>query len=367
MATVFGVSIDTTASAGATTANQSAQSSTVWLCRPGLPHNPCTPSLTTTQATPSGKPLGVHTVRPVNSPKIDCFYVYPTVSDQRTVNANLTVDPTERSIALYQAARYSTVCRVFAPMYQQLTISAIAGRTTPAEEELAYASMQNAWLTYLHRYNDGRGVVLIGHSQGSFLLRQLIASQIDSKPATRRLLVSAVLMGGNVTVKKGSDVGGDFKHIRACHSSTQLGCVIAFSTFDSVPPANSLFGRTTIPGDQILCTNPASLAGGSGTLDPIFPTQPFAPGSSIAVGIAALGFTFPVVKTPWLSIPGSYVAKCSSAGGANVLAITPRDGAPRLQPSPNATWGLHLVDGNIALGNLISVVRSEAAAYSASH
>ena len=182
----------------------------------------------------------------------------------------------------------------------------------------------------------------------------------------RRLLVSAVLLGGNVTVKKGSDVGGDFKHIRACHSSTQLSCVIAFSTFDSVPPANSLFGRTSTPGQQILCTNPASLAGGSGQLDPVFPTQPFAPGSSIAAGIALLGFTLPTVKTPWVSIPGSYTAKCSSAGGANVLAVTPRGGAPTLRPSPNATWGLHLVDGNIALGNLISVVRSEAAAYSAS-
>ena len=364
MATVFGLGIET---AGATDASTANPSTTVWLCRPGLAHDPCTPSLTTTQTTPSGKPLSVHTVQPANSPKVDCFYVYPTVSDQRTANANLTVDPTERSIALYQAARYSTVCRVYAPMYQQLTISAIASPTTPAEEALAYASMQNAWLTYLHRYNDGRGVVLIGHSQGSFLLRQLISSQIDSNPATRRLLVSAVLLGGNVTVKKGSDVGGDFKHIRACHSSTQLGCVIAFSTFDSVPPANSLFGRTTTPGQQILCTNPAALAGGSGLLDPIFPTQPFAPGSSIAAGIGALGFTMPTVKTPWLSIPGGYIAKCSSAGGANVLAVTPRAGAPRLQPSPNATWGLHLVDGNIALGNLISVVRSEGAAYSASH
>ena len=142
-----------------------------------MAHNPCAPSLTTTQTTPSGKPISVHAVQPANSPKIDCFYVYPTVSDQRTANANLTVDPTERSIALYQAARYSTVCRVYAPMYEQLTVSAISSPTTPAEDALAYASMQTAWMTYLHRYNDGRGVVLIGHSQGSFLLRKLISSR----------------------------------------------------------------------------------------------------------------------------------------------------------------------------------------------
>ena len=49
-------------------------------------------------------------------PKIDCFYVYPTVSGQPTLLANFNVDPVERSIALYQAARYSQYCRVFAPV-----------------------------------------------------------------------------------------------------------------------------------------------------------------------------------------------------------------------------------------------------------
>ena len=289
------------------------------------------------------------------------------MSDQKTPNANLTIDPTEKSIALYQAARYSADCRVFAPVYRQVTISGIGGQGAAADPQIAYDDVRQAWDTYLRHFNDGRGVVLIGHSQGSFVLRQLISSEIDPHPAMRRLLVSAVLLGGNVTVRKGSDVGGDFKHIRACHSATQTQCVIAFSTFDSVPPANSLFGRTTAPGLQVLCTNPASLAGGSGLLDPIFPTQPFAPGSTIAAGIQLLGFTVPSVPTPWVSSPGAYRAACSSAGGAHVLEITPRNGAPLIHPSPDATWGLHLVDANIALGNLIGVVHSQAVAYGRSH
>ncbi len=143
--------------------------------------------------------------------------------------------------------------------------------------------------------------------------------------------------------------------------------MIAFSTFDAVPPTGSLFGRTSAPGLQVLCTNPASLSGGSGLLDPVFPTQLFAPGSSIALGIKILGIQIPPVSTPWVSAPGAYSARCSSAGGANVLEITPRSGAPVISPSPDASWGLHLVDGNIALGNLTSVVRSEAAAYGSSH
>lgn len=344
-------------------AGAAAGTGVVWLCRPGLADDPCAPSLTTTRTTPSGAVLGVSTVRRATHPGIDCFYVYPTVSDQKTPNADLTIDPTERSIARFQAARFSEDCRVYAPVYRQLTLSTIGGRITVPEELIAYEGVLHAWKTYLREFNHGRGVVLIGHSQGAYLLRKLIASQVDPRPAVRHLLVSALLMGGNVMVKAGSDVGGDFHHIPACRAASQTGCVIAYSTFDAAPPAGSMFGRSTTAGLQVLCTDPAALAGGSGVLDPILPTSPFAPGSSIGAGIALLGFRVPKVTTPWVSVPGAYSARCSDADGASVLEVTPREGAPVIHPSPDPGWGLHLVDVNLALGNLIAVVHAEAAAY----
>jgi hypothetical protein len=222
-----------------------------------------------------------------------------------------------------------------------------------------------AFATYLRKYNHGRGFVLIGHSQGSFVLEQLIAKDVDAKPAVRKRLVSAILLGGNVLVRHGKNAGGSFQHVPACRSNTQLGCVIAFSTFDQPPPANSLFGRTTVSGDQVLCTNPAALAGGAAKVDPVLPSAPFAPGTLIAAGISLLRLTQPAASTTWISEPGAYRARCSSAGGANVLQITPLDGAQTAAPSPDPTWGLHLLDANIELGNLISVVHDEANAYAA--
>jgi hypothetical protein len=207
--------------------------------------------------------------------------------------------------------------------------------------------------------------VLIGHSQGSFVLEQLIAKDIDAKPAVRKRLVSAILLGGNVLVKHNKDTGGTFRHIPACRSATQLGCVIAFSTFDQPPPANAIFGRTTIAGDQVLCTNPAALQGGAAKVDPVFPSAPFAPGTLIAAGISLLKITQPTAATPWISEPGAYRARCSAAAGANVLQVTALDGAQTATPSPDPTWGLHLLDANIALGNLVSVVHTEANAYAA--
>ncbi|MGZ4169421.1 MAG: DUF3089 domain-containing protein [Solirubrobacteraceae bacterium] len=339
-----------------------ASARTVWLCKPGQSPDPCNVSLATTVFSPTLHKLRVIHPARVKQPAIDCFYVYPTVSDQKTTLANLHIDPEERSIALYQAARYSQDCRVFAPMYRQLTLTALnSGKASPQQLATPLNDVRAAFATYLRTYNHGRGFVLIGHSQGSFVLEQLIAKDVDAKPAVRKRLISAILLGGNVLVKRNRNVGGSFQHIPACRSASQLGCVIAFSTFDQPPPANSLFGRTTVAGEQVLCTNPAALGGGAAKVDPIFPSSPFAPGTLTAAAITLLRITQPTASTTWISEPGAYRAQCSAAGGANVLQIT----AQTATPSPDPTWGLHLIDANIALGNLVSVVHSEAGAYAA--
>ena len=121
-----------------------------------------------------------------------------------------------------------------------------------------------------------------------------------------------------------------------------------------------------MPGDQVVCTNPAALGGGAGVLDPIFPSAPFAPGSTLSAATKLLAITQPMPTTVWGSEPGSYQGRCSTAGGASVLEITPLHGAQVAKPSPDPTWGLHLLDANIALGNLIGLVKTESAVFSAS-
>ena len=331
----------------------------VWLCKPGLKENPCESGLKTTRFSPSGEKLGVKKVKVAKRRRVDCFYVYPTVSDQPGPQANLDIDPVLRSIALYQAARYSRDCRVFAPVYRQLTLSGIMGSATPEMREIAYGDVLNAWRNYLRKHNKGRGVVLIGHSQGTFNLTRLTAEEIDPKRKLRKKLVSALLLGGNVTVAQGRDVGGDFKRIEACRSKKQLGCVVAFSTFNEPVPDNAIFGRTSEPGRQVLCTNPARLRGGSAKLSTINPTEPFAEGT-IALAISLVSDPLPEAATPWIEFKGAYSGECSNAGGASVLQITGAPGALELNPVPTAQWGLHLTDANIALGNLADLVRKQA-------
>lgn len=351
------------------TSAASAASKPVWLCKPGLASNPCMPGLSTTVYNAKLTKLGVQSPKAVKHPAIDCFYVYPTVSEQKTGNANLHVDPEERSIALYQTARYSQYCRVYAPIYRQVTLYGIhilgATPTTKPNYALALSDVESAFAYYLKHFSHGRGFVLIGHSQGSLGLRELIAHKIDPNPKLRSRLVSAIVLGGNVLVHPGrAGVGGDFKHIPACRSAKQLHCVIAFSTFDQPVPANSSFGRAPARSkDIVLCTNPAALGGGAGIADTIAPSAPFAPGTLLSVAINLLGLTLPHPPTVWFELRDAYRLRCVNSGGAHVLEATALHGAEVPRPSPDATWGLHLLDANIALGNLISIVRAESRAY----
>ncbi|MGZ4296296.1 MAG: DUF3089 domain-containing protein [Solirubrobacteraceae bacterium] len=339
-----------------------ADARTVWLCMPGKRPDPCTPGLSTTVYSARLRPLRVERLKPSKRPPIDCFYVYPTVSRQQTGNANLDIGPAQRAVALAQVGRYSQYCRVYAPMYRQITLAGFGfASTSPPNPALPLSDVRAAFRTYLSTYNHGRGFVLIGHSQGSTVLRQLIARDIDPAPSIRRKLVSAILLGGNVLVRRGKEIDGDFGHIPACRRASQLGCVIAFSTFDEPIPSVSFFGRPPLAanGEIVLCTNPAALAGGPGLVNPIFPSS--TPNSSSTA--ALLGVQPPRPPTVWWTAPGAYRAQCSSANGAHVLQITAVDGAPTLRPSPSPAYGLHRIDANIALGNLLMILKKQAAVF----
>ena len=110
----------------------------------------------------------------------------------------------------------------------------------------------------------------------------------------------------------------------------------------------------------MLCTNPASLPGGSGTLRGYVRMD--APPA--VIGTAALSALDLQAgeTTPWLSLPDRYTARCETDGGATVLRVTPRTGALPLVPVPDATWGLHQIELNLALGSLTDLVRRQIAA-----
>jgi Protein of unknown function (DUF3089) len=341
----------------------SASAETTWLCKPGLANNPCESNLTSTTVL-SKKLSFVEPAKPAANPPIDCFYVYPTVSEQLTPNANLEIEPEETQIAIDQASRFSQVCKMYAPVYNQVTLAEANGFLKAFPPPVSpFPTVLAAFEEYLAKYNNGRGFVLIGHSQGSGQLEELIATTIEGHSAVKSKMVSALILGGGVTVPNGKDVGGTFKETPTCQTTWDTHCVIAYSTFYKEPPESPGLGRTPVPGEHIVCVNPALFTqnGGSGVLDPYESTTPF-PGQ-----IGKFQGAVPTASTPWVSTPGEYTAQCHTNNGAGWLQLTPQgepvDPPEFVQELLPPSFGLHLFDVNIALGNLVPTVAVETAAY----
>jgi hypothetical protein len=348
-----------------------------WLCRPGR-HDACAVDLTTTVVAADGK------LTPENwaaDPKagIDCFYVYPTVSRDAGGNSDMNPGPEEFAVVRAQFARFAAKCRPYAPLYRQVTLTAlraaVSGSPIPVDRALAYGDVLDAWNYYLEHDNHGRGVVLIGHSQGASVLTALIKYEIDGKPVQSRI-VSALLLGANVAVPKGKDVGGAFQHVPLCHAAAQIGCVITYVTFRATdpPPAGSLFGKVADEGMIAACTNPAALGGGSGELHAylramasgIVGSSEATPGPWVKNG--------PAVTTPFVSVPGMLTGECVSNESGSYLAVTVH-GDPAGPRTSEITgdvvaggqvrheWGLHLIDVNVAMGNLLEIVGAQGKAF----
>jgi hypothetical protein len=350
----------------AAAARVGATSQTVWLCRPGQADDPCASSSASTTVSADGSTALASSPTAASS-KVDCFYVYPTVSDQPGDNANLTVQTAEIAAAISQASRFSRVCRVWAPMYRQRTAGSLAKGLDgdPNADRVAYDSILAGWKDYLAHDSDGRPIVFIGHSQGAAMLIRLLRSQIDPNARLRNRMVSAIILGGNVQVPIGKTVGGSFRHIPTCASPRATGCVIAYSTFGTRPPPMSNFGRpgsgvslqsnqAASAGQQVACVNPVTFSAAAGRLLPYFLSA-----TASVPGVK--------VSTPWVAFPGLYTARCESQGGATWLQVTPtavpQDPRPLVTAALGPDSGYHLDDVNLALGDLVSDVAREEAAF----
>ena len=346
-----------------------------WLCRPGA-HDACETDLSTTIVRADGS-TARESWTGDNRAAIDCFYVYPTVSTDQTPNSDMLADPAEVNVIHHQFARFGSKCRTFAPLYRQITLRGLlssmgGGGGFKLDAGLGYDDVRDAWKYYLEHDNQGRGFILIGHSQGSFVLAQLIRQEIDGKPIQSRM-ISAMLMGVTIAVPKGKDVGGSFQHVPLCHSASQTGCVITFATYRSnvPPPAQTLFGKVPDPSMVAACTNPAALEGGSGELHAYLSAD----GRTITTPIPVKPWTSKApIYTPWVSVPGLLTSRCATNDAATYLELTvhgdPADarvdditGDISANGQVRTEWGMHLIDANLAMGNLLDIAEKQSKAW----
>lgn len=340
---------------------------THWLCRPGMEANQCLLNRIDATVVRPDLTLGTDDVDAADADRpYDCFYVYPTVDLTGPVGNH--TDFSDRSLELdpllSQVARLRGQCRIFAPLYRQITFATFGAPDSARFLDVAYRDVLDAFRLYLARDNGGRKLVVMGHSQGTFMATRLLQDEVDGVPALRSRLIVALLIGGSVAVPDGGVVGGTFQNIPLCTSDAQTGCAIAYRSYaEGYPPAagSNAIGQ---PGMDQACTNPAALAGGPGRFSGTYlPTHLNQPLFQIAPD--------PGFGTPFVELADFYSGECvkDDTGSSYLrISVTPVPGDLRQNPIPfdaavlsPALLGTHIIDYNWAMGDLVRLVATKAA------
>jgi hypothetical protein len=341
-----------------------------WLCLPGR-GDICSTPLPTTALNPDGYGSTGRSAVNATAP-VDCFYVYPTVSNDPGLNSDLNAGPEERRMAETQFARFASVCRPFAPIYRQMTLASVAAYATGADVSaagrLAYADVVAAWRNFIATRSKGRPFVLVGHSQGSLMLQMLIANEIETNPALLARMRLAIIPGYNVLVPQGRLVGGTFKRTPLCSRPGQTGCVMSWVSFRerNTPPPGAIFGIADRPGMTVACVNPARPgAAGWVPLDSYWFARSTLPVPGGPIAWSSEG----APPSAYLRTEGLVSAKCVNDGPRGYLSIrtnaNPRDrrtdrigGEVGLFGMFLPGWGMHLADMAEAQGDLIRTVEA---------
>jgi hypothetical protein len=163
----------------------------------------------------------------------DVFFIYPTsFSDpgfERGYNAPIDDSEinakTDYKSILYQASVFNAAGRVFSPRYRQANFFCYFTKDTlkaKAAFQLAYEDVKTAFEYYLAHYNNGRPIIIAGHSQGTTHALTLLKEFFDGKPLQKQL-VAAYLVGMPVAP-------GYFLDLKPCDSASETGCFCSWRT-----------------------------------------------------------------------------------------------------------------------------------------
>jgi hypothetical protein len=329
-----------------------------WVCRPGDAQDACNGDLTATALLADGtrRPEPLVAAR---DPGVDCFYVYPTLDMHLAARNHDDFEDTsaQRRTTLAQVGRFSEACAVWAPLYRQVTIGTYLGDRDRLEEglALAFGDVEAAFREYLARAAPNRKIVVVGHSQGAEMIIRLVKKFFDHDAAMRARLLLAMPIGGDVD-------SGTFENVPACTKPDEIGCVVAYRTYAANAAVNVPPRWVPQAGRTATCVNPASIDGGSGRFShAYFPSS--GPKRRFMHGLDG-------VDTAYVDLPDFYAGKCvTRADGFSYLEVSaaPRAGDSRVsvvdldRQLGFAKMGLHILDMQIAQGDLVAMIARRSA------
>ncbi|HDS1150414.1 TPA: DUF3089 domain-containing protein [Pluralibacter gergoviae] len=294
---------------------------------------------------------------------VDCFYIYPTASMDKTLMSDLLPGEFEEKMWALEKINYlKNTCRIYTPMYRQITVPSLVQSMKDSNDmsppvwndKTQVNDVQDAFDYYLKHFNKGRKIVIISHSQGSTIAKKLISLSIEGKPVQKNILY--IFLAGNTQLGNyKSTPYGDFKSIKTCKSVKDTGCVIAWSSYikdssDAKEDKKVMGGADE--GMIPLCVSPSQIDG-SHYLNSLFIDK-----GTIADNKEATFYHY----------TSAIKAKCVHKDRFNYLEldIVDQKRAQLLEDYLSrdklaAGWGAHNHDIGLVLGNIDKIIKDKVA------
>ena len=180
---------------------------------------------------------------------VDVFFMHPTCYGDQADGmnaslANAAVNRAAESAVDRQGSVFVDCCNLFAPRYRQASIAVLGLPVDEREQylELGVDDLVAAFEYYLQHCDQGRPLILAGHSQGSNLILSFLRQHRDLVPNDR--LVAVYAIGWSITAADLEQIG-----LPLGSAPDQTGCVITWNTI-------SAGGKSPVLMPGARCVNP---------------------------------------------------------------------------------------------------------------
>lgn len=164
---------------------------------------------------------------------VDVFYLYPTAWQKVNASDPSICEIDNASMLLNskyayqrQATAFETVGNIYAPYYRQVDLTPPPEVRTRLTAGIPTSDATSAFDYYITHLNNGRPFILAGHSQGSDVLVNLLASYMKEHPAVQARMIAAYAIGYSVT----TDYLAANPNLKFAEGADDTGVIISYNT-----------------------------------------------------------------------------------------------------------------------------------------